>query len=535
MDKSTVSSTFWDYIFVGGGLTASVVSHRLGKLNSQLKILVVEAGPDANKREDIVWPNSSNLIGGDFDWKDNSVKQAQLDGRVVSLPNGRALGGGTVINAGGWVRGDKYDYDLWGKTVGDPRWSYDGLLPFMKKSESFWSDSINRDQHGFDGPAAVQSVTSTKREFPLRDYALRSWAELGVTALPGLDANAGNPLGVGELQENKNRGRREIASGIYSLENVTVLTDTLVEKVLIESEAGRLSALGVRLADGTEIRGRETILAAGAIRSPQVLMLSGVGPADKLAKAGIPVLLDQPEVGKTLCDHGLFMHSWKVKDPSAGWALGSGNPLFTKEQYGWGGPVDFLATTDVPKEGLAAAIAEDEGRAPDPATHPLLDRRTFAEHVFMYFGAADGSRVTFVLITMLPTARGSVGLVSADVRDAPLVDPNFLGNAVDRYAVREALRTAVRFAGSDLTAVGRVVLDGEVGAPGFDEVLLVDSTDEYLDARLRAGIGSSYHSMGTLAMGKVVDADLKVKGVDNLAFAAYATAEQAVEIIYDSS
>lgn len=222
------------------------------------------------------------------------------------------------------MRGDRYDYDLWGTTVGDRRWSYDGLLPFMKKSETFWSNNINPDQHGFDGPAVVQSVTSTKREFPLREYALRSWAELGVDALPGLDANAGNPLGLGELQENKNRGRREIASVIYPLENITVLADTVVEKVLIKSEAGRLSATGIKLADGTEIRGRETILSAGAIGSPQILMLSGVGPADELRKAGIRVLLDQPEVGRNLCDHGLFMHAWKLKDPPAGWALGSG-------------------------------------------------------------------------------------------------------------------------------------------------------------------------------------------------------------------
>ncbi|KAI0380856.1 putative GMC oxidoreductase [Hypomontagnella monticulosa] len=550
MDISAISNTFWDYIFVGGGLSASVVSHRLHQFNNQFKILIVEAGPDANNRSDIVWPNSTNLIGGDFDWKYDSVKQSKLDGRVVNLPNGKALGGGTVINQSGWVRGDKYDYDLWGTIVGDPRWSYNGLLPFMKKSESFWSNTINTDQHGFDGPAAIQSVTSTKREFPLREYALRSWSELGIDALPGLDANAGNPLGVGELQENKNKGRREIAAAIYPLGNITVLTDTLVEKVLIKSEADGHSATGVRLADGTEIHGREITLSAGAIRSPQILMLSGVGPADELKKANIQVLLNQPEVGKNLCDHGLFIHAWKLKDPSAGWALGSGNPLFNQEQYGWGGPMDFLASTDIPKEGLAAAIAEDEGCTPDPASHQLLDKRTFAEHVFMYAGAPDGSLVTFALVTMLPTSRGSVKLASGNISDAPLIDPNFLGTAVDRYAAREALKLQIKFAGSNLTAVGRDIIEGEAGAPGFDEVLSINSTDSYIDARLRAGIGSSYHPMGTLAMGKVVDADLKVKGVSNLRVVdtsvfpvpltghlqvpTYATAEQAAEIIYNS-
>ena len=358
----------------------------------------------------------------------------------------------------------------------------------MKKSETFWDKRINPTQHGSKGPVSIQSVTSTNREFPLRDHVLRSWDELALSPLEGLDANAGNPLGIGELQENKRDGRRQIASSVYPLHGATVVTDTLVEKILLERKGGKLRAKGIKLANGTDFRGSNVLLAAGAIRSPQILMLSGVGPADELAKVGVPVLLDQPAVGKNLSDHGLFAHLWNVKDPSAGWAIGSGNPLFEQEQYGWGGPMDFLTTTDVPKGGLAAAIEEDEGVAPDPETHPLLSGpRAFAEHVFMYAGAADGSKVTFILITLLPTARGSVKLASASISDPPLIDPNFLGSAVDRYVAREALKTQLKFATS--TEVGRDILDGELGAPGFDQVFTTNSTDEYIDARLRAGLG----------------------------------------------
>jgi choline dehydrogenase-like flavoprotein len=355
----------------------------------------------------------------------------------------------------------------------------------MKKSESFWDKKINP---AHNGPVSIQSVTSTNREFPLRDHVVRSWGELGVGPLEGLDANAGNPLGIGELQENKNDGRRQIASSIYPLHGATVVTDTLVEKILLESIEGELRATGIKLANGTDFRGSNVLLAAGAIRSPQILMLSGVGPADELAKVGVSVVLDQPAVGKNLSDHGLFAHVWNVKDPCAGWAIGSDNPLFDREQYGWGGPMDFLTTTDVPKGGLAAAIEEDEGVAPDPATHPLLSGpRAFAEHVFMYAGAPDGSKVTFVLITLLPTARGSIKLASASISDPPLIDPNFLGSAVDRSVTREAMKTQLKFATS--TEVGREILDGEVGAPGFDQVFTANSTDEYIDARLRAGLG----------------------------------------------
>ncbi len=364
----------------------------------------------------------------------------------------------------------------------------------MKKSETFWSDSVNKDQRGHEGPVLIQSVTSTKREYPLREPSLRAWAELGVGTLPGLDANAGDPLGVGELQENKNQGRREISAAIYPLYNITVLTDTLVEKLLIKknSEGGedKLCAAGIILGKGDEILGREIILSAGAVRSPQLLMLSGIGPADELSKFNIEVLIDQPEVGKNLADHGLLFHSWKVKNPSDGWALGSDNPLFKKPHYGWGNPMDFIVSTDVLKDGLAAAIAEDEGHSPDHAAHPLLaNKRTFLEHVLMYVGAPDGSLVTLLLITLLPTSRGSVTLTSADINDAPLIDPNFLGTAVDRYVAREGLKLQIKYAGSNSTIIGREILDGEAGAPGFDEVLSTNSTDDDIDARLRAGLG----------------------------------------------
>lgn len=166
----------------------------------------------------------------------------------------------------------------------------------------------------------------------------------------------------------------------------------------------------------------------------------------------------------------------------------AGNPLFNQPQYGWGGPMDFVVSSGIPKDGLIAAIAEDEGCTPHPS-HPLLTRRTFAEHVFMYAGDSNGAVVTFVLVTLLPTSRGSVKLASADINDTPLIDPKFLSTSVDHYVAREALKLQIKFAGSNAIAIGRDILDGEIGAPGFDSVLSVDSTDSDIDARLRAGIG----------------------------------------------
>lgn len=398
----------------------------------------------------------------------------------------------TDHHKGAWIRGDKIDYDLWEELVGDSRWSYDGLLPFMQKSEQYWNETINPHQHGYQGPAFVQSVTSTNRPYPLREYALQSWSELGVSAVPFLDANAGSPLGVGELDENKHNGRREIAAAIYPLDGIAVLTDTLVEKVLLETleNSTTPTAMGIQLANGTQIFARETILSAGGVRTPQILMLSGVGSVDELKKHGLEVKIAAEEVGKNFADHTLAATIWKVKNPEDGWAVGSDNPLFSEEQYSWGSAADFIVSTTVPREGLIAAIEADEGVAPDPETHPLLkENRTFIEHVFQYSGSSDGTAVAFGEIGLLPTSRGSITLASADINDAPLIDPNYLGTEVDRYVFREGLRLQIAFAASNATVIGRDILDGEIPATGFSEALSPESTDAYLDARARAAIG----------------------------------------------
>ncbi|KAF0324817.1 glucose dehydrogenase, partial [Colletotrichum asianum] len=381
--------------------------------------------------------------------------------------------------------GDKIDYDLWGEAVGDDRWTYDGLLPYMKKAETFWDSTINSDQHGYDGPVGIQSVTSTKRPFPLREKVLQSWHEIGVEPIPLFDGNAGNPLGVAEYTENKSNGRREIAAAVYSLENVTVLTDTQVAKVLLSNSTEGLIATGIELANGTHILGRQTILSAGAVHTPQLLMLSGIGPRDELEAVGVDVKLEAPEVGKNYADHFLSPSTWNVKNPEEGWAVGS--PAFpTAEQYSWGTATDFIVCSSVPKEGLAKAIEEDEGAAPG-ADHPLLKQeRTFFEHFFLYSGSTDGSKVAISGIFILPTSRGSIKLASGNITDSPLIDPNYLATAVDRYIVREGIRQEIAFAGSDATVLGREILDGESVPAGFDEVYTVNSTDEYIDARIRA-------------------------------------------------
>jgi choline dehydrogenase-like flavoprotein len=350
----------------------------------------------------------------------------------------------------------------------------------------------NPKQHGLGGPMHIQGIVSTHREFPLRNKTFESWQEVGIKPLPNNDGNAGNPLGIGDLFENRNQGRREIADNVFPLGGITVVTESLVAKVLLSTPAHQEpQATGVQLANGTKIQGKEVILAAGAIRTAQLLMLSGIGPSDELKKFKIPVVVNQPEVGKNFVDHGLFGALWNLKDPSAGYAIGSGNPLFNEPQYGWGVPTDFLVSTGITdKVGLAAAIEKDEGKKPDPKKHPLLKYdRTFNEHVFQYAGAPDGSSVTLALINLLPTSRGSVTLKSADINDVPNIDPNYHATEVDKFVAREGIRLQIAFANSNATTIGREIIAGEVGAPGFTEVFTTESTDAYIDSRIAAGLG----------------------------------------------
>lgn len=278
----------------------------------------------------------------------------------------------------------------------------------------------------------------------------------------------------------------------YSLEGTTVLLKTMVAKILLQNNPdGTVTANGIRLANGTSLQGREIIVSAGTIRTPQLLMLSGIGPASELKAHGIPVLVDSPDVGYHLIEHFAATFYFKVRNASAGWAIGSGNPLLNEPQYGLGLAVDFNVQTDVPKKGLARAIELDEGYKPDASAHPLLKyNRTFNEYILLMAGAADGSRVLFGATGLLPTARGSVKLASGNVSDTPLVDPNYLGTHVDRYVMRHLMRTQAAFAGSNATIVGREILDGEDPTLlGAMQPIEVNSTDAFLDMRARAAVG----------------------------------------------
>ncbi|OHE94571.1 hypothetical protein CORC01_10099, partial [Colletotrichum orchidophilum] len=554
----------WDYIVVGGGLAGSVVSSRLLALNNTAKILVIEAGANAAGRTDILYVNSTNLIQGDFDWNYFTTPQPQLNNRTIQSAAGKGLGGGSLINTcklshGGWMRGARVDYDEWAELVNDSRWGYDGQLPFFKSSEEFWTKA-NADEHGYDGPLKVEVPSITGRVYPLRDAVYASYESVGIEALPGLDANSGQNLGFGEIAENRRNGARQIAPKYYPLDGVTVMTNTLVEKILLQSDnssgSGDLVATGVRLANGTEILGKEIIAAAGAYRTPQLLMLSGIGPSDELAKHGIDIKVESPDVGQNFADHAFFTYNWRLSPEYQNVTVDSGNPLFFESQYGLGQPNNFVASFNIEdKAGFIAAITEEEGAAPDPATHPLLkNERTLMEGFVLYVNTdpslpSNSTYLTTANVALNPTSRGSVTLSSADPATAPLINPNFFASGVDRFVWRDSIRRMTRMMIGGDSPLSQGIVEAEATTGGLKPFTL-ESTDEEIEERIRASVIGTYHPMGTCAMGKVVDSNLRVKGVSNLRVvdasvfptiitahiqaAVYALAEQAAEIIASS-
>ncbi|KAH8653769.1 hypothetical protein BX600DRAFT_386030 [Xylariales sp. PMI_506] len=519
-----LAADVWDYIIVGGGIAGSVLSNRLLAIKPSAKILVIEAGPNVNNRSDILYVNSTNLIGGDFDWNYYSAPQTNLNNRTIQSAAGKALGGGSVINSCGWTRGNKVDFDEWAQIVGDTSWDYEAWLPYFKAAETFWSDKNNADDHGHSGPLALEVPSTTGREYPLRDTVYASYESIGIEALPGLDGNAGNNLGFGENVEDRRDGQRQVAAKYFPLDDITVLTETLVEKILIETtgEGGTLRATGVQLVNGTQIFGHEIIASAGSYRTPQLLMLSGVGPAETLAEFGIEQKLNVPDVGQNFLDHIFYLTQWQLDSNYSNVTVDSGNPLFAEPQYGLGQPNDFIAAFTVnDTAGLIDAITKDEGQAPDPATHPLLKSpRTFMEAFVLYVNTGVGLPTNFTYLTvgnvgLHPSARGSVTISSSDPTVPPVIDPNFFGSEVDRFVWRYGIRKMIEMMVGGESALSQGVVVGEAPPTGLEQLTL-NSSDEEIDTRIQATAVGTYHPMGTCAMGKVIDTSLRVKGIDNL-------------------
>ncbi|KAL5342257.1 putative glucose dehydrogenase [Aspergillus crustosus] len=537
-----------DYIIVGGGLTGCAVASRLKQRNPSLDILILEAGVDpSNNPNTKTFPGGLTLLDSELDWGYDTAPQPNTDNRIHHLHAGRGLGGGSVINFAGWSRGDAADYDQWANKVNDTRWSYKGLLPYFRKSESFYDRDANPEHHGFDGPIKVTSVSASdpKRKYPLREPLKQAFTETGVVY--NQNPGSGSLAGICEFHESWSNGQRQPSYQAYGLEGIRVITEALVHKVEFIDK----TASSVLLADGRRFTARKgIILSAGAFRTPQLLMLSGIGPVEMLIRLGISTEYDNPHVGKNLTDHFALYQLYKLKKPERGLALGS--PVLSDPAFFKGLPADWSINDSVPASILEPALQNDRssGHTATSDDSLLIPGRPLVETLIAYAPVGipgipmDGSYITISVMLLASTSRGEVRVASSSPTDRPIIDSNYFDTEVDKAVLIHGARRTTKALLN--TSAMRDYIEAEFPPPGLP-ALSSKSSDSEFEARIRATGLAHHHPAGTAAMGKVVDTDLQVYGVRNLRVVdasilpvsigghpqatLYAVAEQAADII----
>ncbi|MCD0451812.1 GMC family oxidoreductase N-terminal domain-containing protein [Actinocorallia sp. API 0066] len=480
----------YDYVIVGAGSSGCVLAARLTE-DPSVTVALVEAGGSDAQKEFHIPAGFPQLLKGEGDWDLSTTAQEELAGRELYWPRGKVLGGSSSINAMMWVRGVRADYDGWDV----PGWSYDEVLPYFHRAERRVGSNTG-GVYGTEGPLHVEELRDpnvTTKAF------LAACAETGLTRLPEL--NGEDNEGYSPTPVNQKRGRRWSAHDAYlkpalKRPNLTVITNVLVSRVVIED--GR--AVGVAYG-GQELRARrEVVLCAGAIGSPHLLMLSGVGDPEQLAEHGIDVVAPSPSVGRHLEDHlsiaVLRTCPSKVTLASAGLA---------------GALVSYLTRRKGPftsNIGEAVAFLRSDPRLPAPDLELIFAPVPFVNHGL---DEPAGDAVTIGVVLLQPDSQGTLSLSSADPADPPKIDAAYLTGDSDLKRLAHGVREAEKlFATEALRPYATEPYAPYEGAE--DESVLEDY--------IRAHSETLYHPVGTCRMGvedtSVVDPDLRVRGVEGL-------------------
>ena len=503
----------FDYVIVGAGSAGCVLANRLSA-DPDCSVLLVEAGEkDRNPLFRLPMLMGRLFHSGIYNWSYHTAPVPSLGGRSLFWPRGKVLGGSSTINGMVYVRGNRHDYDRWAQ-MGLTGWSYDDVLPAFRRSEGH----IERDD-AYHGRLGELTVCRARGRNPLFDVFVEAGRQAGHPVND--DFNGPEQQGVGRYDFTIRRGKRCSTSvaflrPIRHRRNLTIVTGSLVRRVVVENG----NASGVEIADGAGVRTlhaeREVILCAGTVNSPQLLMLSGIGPGDELKRHGVPVIHELPGVGRNLQDHVDCVLAYTCTKPvtlyrnlRADRLIGS---VAAGMLFGHG-----VATT-FPYEAGAFLKSREDLLAPDIQVHfmPALEssanlhvpnpfKKTPEEH-------AHGFSLRVGPVN--PESRGWIGLRTADPADAPLIQPNYLESASD-------CRTTI--------AGIRMVRD-VIAQPAFDayrgpELAPGDAvrSDRDLTAWLRANAMTTFHPVGTCRMGTdpmaVVDARLLVHGIAGLRIA----------------
>jgi choline dehydrogenase-like flavoprotein len=433
-----------------------------------------------------------------LDWDYSTEAEPACDNRSLYIPRGKALGGSSAMNAMLYVRGRPLDYDLW-ESEGCPGWGWNDVRPYFLRAEN--NERGASEHHATGGPLNVADERSPRQ---LTARFLAAAERSGIPRVP--DYNGPEQDGASPVQVTQRNGRRFSAADAYlrpnmKRENLTVVTGAQVLGIELEGT----KATGVRYRDRrgreqTATADREVLLAAGAIGSPQLLMLSGIGPADHLREVGVEAKHDLPGVGQNLQDHPYVVCIWESKLGGSLYGADKPKPLLE-----W-----VLRRTGPLTSSVAEAFAFVRSRPGLPA--PDLQYH-FAPAYFNDngFDEYDGHAFTLGPVLITPKSRGEIKLRSADPGDKPRILTNSLAEPEDVQALVAGMRLARDIAAAEplAEARGREIFPGEG----------VDSDDD-LAADLRKRVELIYHPVGTCRMGAgddaVVDAELRVRGVENL-------------------
>jgi len=491
-----------DYVVVGAGSAGCAVAARLSE-DPAVRVVLLEAGVrDRNLWLHLPIGYVKTMYHPTLSWNLMTEPEPHLDGRRVPWPRGRVLGGSSAINGLLYVRGQHADYDHW-RQLGCTGWSFEDVLPYFKRAED--QERGADEWHGSSGPLAVSDL---RERNPLALAFIEAAAELGFPR--NRDFNGADQEGAGFYQVTARKGWRCSAATAYlkparNRPNLVVVTGAHTTGLVIE---GRRCA-GVRLkrdgADLTLRAAREVILCSGAIASPHLLLLSGIGPAEHLQAMGIPVVHDLPQVGRNLQDHFQARLAYRVTRPVS---------LNTKRhsllgQFLMGaefalrrtGPLTVSAGT----AGLFARVLPG-GETPDVQYHflPFSTDKTMMElHPF--------PGMTISACQLRPESRGTITLASPDPHAKALIHANYLATETDQRCMLEGVKLGRRLAATHAMAPW---VAGEI-APGPEAI-----SDEDILAWIRRTGGTIYHPSGTCRMGSdsesVVDPELRLRGIEGL-------------------